>query len=54
MNNNYRLKILLPSSCIHLLCILILQAKEGGVSILPLFATQRGVGVSTCDYIIDN
>jgi hypothetical protein len=30
-----------------------LQAKEGGDPFLPLFAEQRGVGVSSYDYMID-
>jgi hypothetical protein len=32
---------------------LLLQAKEGGDPFLPLFAEQRGVGVSSYDYMID-
>jgi hypothetical protein len=32
---------------------ILLQAKEGGESCLPLFAEQRGVGVSSCHHMID-
>jgi hypothetical protein len=32
---------------------ILLQAKEGGDPFLPLFAEQRGVGVSSYDYMID-
>jgi hypothetical protein len=32
---------------------ILLKVKEGEVKHLPLFAKQRGVGVSSCNYMID-
>jgi hypothetical protein len=29
------------------------KQKKGEIKDLPLFAKQRGVGVSSCDYMID-